>query len=127
MIELFDHFSPHALLVPAVAGGGIRRRGILATRTIRTIVGEAVRRGIAVHVVGADSVKLAVGECRGQPVQNKNDIYREVLEHFPELTAAVPRPRTNIWQPESYQTPLFNAVAMYLAWSHLLSKRDSGA
>ena len=37
----------------------------------------------------------------------------------------VPKPRQKIWEPEQYFTPLFNTIAMYLAWEFRLSPLDS--
>jgi len=89
-------------------------------KTIRAIVREAVRRGIAVHVVSSDTVMKSFSQLSGEPARNKEDIHNAILDRFPELTVMVPQPREKIWEPEQYFTPLFNAVAMYLAWQHQL-------
>ena len=116
LIELLDEFSPHALLVPRISGAGTRRRSAHVAKTIRVIVREAVSRGIAVHVVSNDTVRRSFSQSDGTPARNLQDIHDSILERFPELTVMVPQPRLKIWEPERYFTPLFNAVAMYLAW-----------
>lgn len=121
LIELLDDFSPHALLVPRISGDGTRRRSALVAKTIRAVVREAVRRGIAVHVVSSDSIRTTFRQPDGTPALNRQQIHDAILEEFPELTVMVPPPRLKIWEPEQYFTPLFTAVAMYLAWRHQLS------
>ncbi len=120
LIELLDHSSPHALLVPRISGDRSRPRSPQVAKTIRAVVKEAVNRGIAVHVVSGDAVGNSFSRIIGGPA-NKEDIHIAILDRFPELTAMVPRARVNIWEPEQYYTPLFHAVAMYLAWSDQLS------
>jgi hypothetical protein len=124
LIELLDQFSPHALLVPMVKGAGTRRRSANVAKAIRGVVREAVRRGIAVHVVSNDTVKTSFVQPNGTPARNRQDIHDSILEEFPELTVMVPRPRLKIWESEQYFTPLFNAIAMYLAWQSQLSRPD---
>lgn len=114
--ELLDQCSPHALLVPKISSAGTRRRSPQVARTIRIIVREAVGRGIAVHVVGADAVRNAFRQPDGTPAKNRQQIHMAILKQFPELTLMVPEPRLKIWEPEQYFTPLFSTVAMYLAW-----------
>ena len=121
LIELLDQFSPHALLVPRISEAGTRRRSPCVGKIIRAIVREAVGRGIAVHVLSGDTVKKSFRQLDGTPARNRQEIHESILERFPELTVMVPKPRLKIWQPEQYFTPLFNAVAMYLAWHHQLS------
>ena len=120
LVDLLDHLSPHALLVPRISGGGTRRRSGQVARTIRTIVREAIRRGIAVHVVSHDAVKGTFSQVDGSPAKNVQDNHNAILERFPELTVMAPKPRVRIWDSEQYFTPLFKAVAMYVAWHHLL-------
>jgi hypothetical protein len=93
-------------------------------KVIRAVVREAVRRGIAVHVVSNDTVKSSFTQPNGAPARNLQDIHDSILDQFPELTVMVPRPRLKIWEPEQYFTPLFNAIAMYLAWQGQLSGLD---
>jgi len=112
--------SPHALLVPRISGGGTRRRSAHVARTIRTVVQEAIRRGIAVHVVSHDEVKRTFSQVDGSPARNVQAIHDAILERFPELTVMAPKPRVRIWDSEQYFTPMFNAIAMYVAWHHLL-------
>lgn len=121
LIDLLDDFSPHALLVPRVSGAGTRRRSSHVAKTIRAIVREAVRRGIAVHVVSNDTIRRSFSQADGTPPRNLQDIHDSILERFPELTMMAPRPRVKIWESERYFTPLFNAIAMYLAWHKQLS------
>jgi hypothetical protein len=112
--------SPHAIVVPRIRGGGVRSRGADSARFIRTIVKEAVGRGVAVHVISSDSVIRSVSAFCPDIVRNKEDLHRFILDRFPELTAMAPTPRKMIWEPEAYYTPLFNAVAMYIAFAHRL-------
>ena len=118
LVELLDDFCPHALLVPRIKGAGTRRRSPQVAKAIRGVVGEAVRRGIAVHVVSNDILKKSFRQPNGAPARNLQDIHDAVLDQFPELTVMVPRPRLKIYESERYFTPLFNAVAMYLAWQN---------
>lgn len=116
LVELLDECDPHALLIPDVRSAGARRRGSHATRAIKALAREALGRGIAVHVVRSDDVKKSFRQADGSPVKNRDEIHALVVERFPELKTLVPRPRGNVWEPERHNTPLFNAVAMYLAW-----------
>jgi hypothetical protein len=124
LIELLDDLSPHALLVPKISGAGTRRRSAFVAKTIRAVVREAVQRGIAVHVVSSDTIRTSFRQPDGTPARNQQDINDSILELFPELTVMVPTPRLKIWESEHYFTPLFNAVAMYLAWSQQLSSAE---
>ncbi|MDO8496161.1 MAG: hypothetical protein Q7S43_01770 [bacterium] len=124
LIELLDDLSPHALLVPRISGAGTRRRSAHVAKTIRVIVREAVSRGIAVHVVSNDTVRRSFSQPDGTPARNLQDIHDSILDRFPELTVMVPQPRLKIWEPERYFTPLFNAVAMYLAWHDQVWSED---
>ena len=119
--DLLDLHAPHALLIPRIAGAGSRRRSKHSAAAIRGVVRAALERGIAVHVVGTDTVKDALSQLNASPIRNNQEINELVLGHFPELTMMVPAPREKIWQPEQYFAPLFNTVAMYLAWEHRLS------
>lgn len=121
LIQLLDQFSPHALLVPRISDAGTRRRSRHVGKVIRAIVREAVSRGIAVHVLSGDTIKKSFTQTNGAPARNGQEIHKAILKRFPELTVMVPKPRLKIWDPEQYFTPLFNAVAMYLAWHHQLS------
>jgi hypothetical protein len=125
LTDLLDHYSPHAVLVPRISGAGTRRRSPAVAKAIRATVREALKRGIAVHVISDDSVKKAFGESDAIPARNKQEIHEAILEQFPELTMMVPKPRQKIWEPEQYFTPLFNTIAMYLAWEFQLSPMDS--
>jgi len=124
LIALLDKCSPHALLVPRISGAGTRRRSAHVAKTIRGVAREALQRGIAVHVLSNDTVKKSFRQPDGTPARNERDIHLSILDRFPELTVMVPRPRLKIWEPEQYFTPLFNAVAMYLAWHHQLSNAE---
>ena len=76
------------------------------------------------HVVSNDTIKRSFRRADGTPAKNAKDIHNAILDRFPELTVMVPKPRLRIWDPEQYFTPLFNAVAMYLAWHDQLSAAD---
>jgi len=127
VIELLDHYAPHALLVPRIKDAGARRRSSQVARVIRTVVREALHRGIAVHVMSGDTVKKSFEQRTGEPAGNKEDIHKWILEQFQELTVMVPAPRLKAWEPEQYFTPLFNTVAMYLAWEALPSPMEKRA
>jgi len=116
LIGLLDRFAPHALIMPKTRGGGARTRSAHVQRVLRILAREALARGIAVHVVSSDTVKNSLTGPTGAPIGNVQDTAAAVLQRFPELTLIMPRPREKIWQPESYSMPLFQAVAMYLAW-----------
>jgi hypothetical protein len=121
LIELLDNSDPHALLIPRLKGGGTRARSADVAKAVRALVREAVRRGIAVHIVSHDTVRKTFVRPNGSSARSWEDVCREVATQFPELTVMVPKPRLKIWQPEEYFTPLFNAVAMYIAWRRRLS------
>lgn len=112
-MEILDACDPHALLIPDVRSAGARRRGSHATQAIK-----ALARGIAVHVVRSDDVKKFFRQANGMPARNRNEIHRLVIERFPELQTMSPRPRSKLWESERHNTPLFHAVAMYLAWQN---------
>lgn len=116
LIEILDACDPHALLIPDVRSAGARRRGSHATRAIKALAREALARGIAVHVVRSDDVKKFFRHADGTPAQNRNEIHRLIIGRFPELETMSPQPRSKLWESERHNTPLFHAVAMYLAW-----------
>lgn len=116
LVALLDECDPHALLIPDVRSAGARRRGSHATQAIKTLAREALARGIAVHVVRSDDVKKFFRQADGTPVKNRDEIHALLVERFPELKTMVPSPRGKLWETERHNTPLFNAVAMYLAW-----------
>lgn len=120
--SLLDDVAPHALLVPKVSGGGTRARSRQVRRVLRSVAREAVRRGIAVHGLSAAEVKSVLRLPNGGLVKNRRDVDELVLDRFPELTTLVPEPRLHPWQPEEYFAPLFNTVAMYMAWMCRLAK-----
>jgi hypothetical protein len=124
LVELLDHFSPHALLVPRVAGDGGRSRSPRVAQMIRGTVREAVKRGIAVHVVSSSAIQLAFCQAGMEAPTKKDEIHNAILDRFPELTTMVPKARLKIWEPEDYFTPLFNAVAMYVAWDNQLVRME---
>jgi len=75
-------------------------------------------------VLSADTVKRAFRKSDATPARNKRDIHDAILEQFPELTMMVPTPRAKIYEPEEYFTPMFNTIAMYLAWEASPSPMD---
>ena len=116
LIAVLDQCSPHALLVPNARSVGARQRSVLGRRVISAVVREALNRGIAVHVVSSHAVKTAFVDPDGQPAQNRDAIHEAIVRRFPELMTMVPDPREKAWESERHYTPLFNTVAMYLAW-----------
>ena len=114
LVGLLDRFSPAVVLVPSVQ---VRRwrRSSLVKSAIDALTVEAVQRGIAVYAFADADVKRRIGQASGMPMPNKDAINAVIVRRFPELAAAVPKAR-RLWDPERYYTPLFNAVAMYLAW-----------
>ena len=66
--------------------------------------------------MSTDEIRKAFHQENGKAARNKEDIHREILQRFPELRTMLPRPRNKAWASERYYTPLFNTVAMYLAW-----------
>jgi len=118
LVEILDACDPHALLIPDVRSAGARRRGSHATQAIKALAREALARGIAVHVVRSDDVKKFFRQADGMPARNRNEIHRLVIGRFPELQTMLPRPRSKLWESERHNTPLFHAVAMYLAWQN---------
>lgn len=75
-------------------------------------------------MVSNDTVRRSFSQPDGTPARNLQDIHDSILDRFPELTVMVPQPRLKIWEPERYFTPLFNAVAMYLAWHDQVWSED---
>lgn len=85
-------------------------------QAVKALAREALARGVAVHVVRSDDVKQFFRQTDGTQVKNRDEIHALLAERFPELKTMVPRPRGKLWETERHNTPLFNAVAMYLAW-----------
>lgn len=116
LLEILDECDPHGLLIPDVRSAGARRRGSHASQAIKALAREALSRGIAVHVVRSDDVKKFFRRVDGMPARNRDEIHALILERFPELATMLPKPRTKPWHSEQHNTPLFNTVAMYMAW-----------
>ena len=116
LTQILDECDPHALLIPDVRSAGARRRGSHATLAVKALAREALSRGIAVHVVRSDDVKTFFRHPDGSPVKNRDNIHTLISQQFPELQTMLPAPRMKAWESERHNTPLFNAVAMYLAW-----------
>lgn len=116
LVQALDKFNPHAILIPETKPIGARRRSQYATGAIKALMREALKRGIAVHVINSETVKNSFKQSNGDPAKNKEHIHKSIVERFPELTVMMPRPRLGVFEPERYYTPLFNAVAMYIAW-----------
>jgi short-subunit dehydrogenase len=110
-------------LVPETRPVGARRRSPHVAEAIEAIVAEAHRRGIAVHVLNGEQVKTALNDSEDK-AKNKQDIQHRVVERFPEMLTMIPRPRRKAWEPEQYYEPLFNTVAMFLAWRQMPSPME---
>lgn len=124
LIHQLDRFQVHAVLVPETRPKGSRRRGSEAAKAITAVTREALARGCAVHVLSTKDVKDELRLPNGKPARNLADVNRAVLERFPEMVTRLPRPRLKPWDPERYSTPLFGAVARYVAWERQLSPMD---
>lgn len=116
LVELLDDCDPHGLLIPDVRSAGSRRRGSHATQAVKVLAREALARGVAVHVVRSDDVKKCFRRADGTQVKNRDEIHKLLVERFPELKTMVPRARVKLWETEQHNTPLFNTIAMYMAW-----------
>lgn len=123
LVTLLDSYGPHALLVPEVRPVGTRARSAMSRLVVRALTREAEKRGIAVHVVSKTEMKEWLTTPTGNPARNSRELNREVLKEYPELVAVLPLPRSRIWEPEQYFTPLFNVVAMYMTWARTMSQR----
>ncbi len=121
---LLDYYTPHAILFPEIKTTGTRPRSDKSADVLQALRREANKRGSAVHVLSNVDVKKWLVKPDGTAPKNQRDINREVIRRYPELVAAVPRPRTKPWHEEQHFTPLFNAVAMYLAFERQPSRND---
>jgi len=124
LVRLLDSYRPHALLVPEIKAVGTRGRSASSRLVIRTLTREAAKRGIAVHVISKTEMKAWLTTPTGNPARNSREVNREVLKEYPELVAVLPLPRSRIWEPEQYFTPLFNVVAMYMTWARIMSRKE---
>ena len=123
-MAVLDQCAPHALLVPETRAVGVRHRSELGRRIIGAVVREARSRGIAVHVISSEAVKKAFIAPDGHVAKNRDAIHEATIKRFPELMTMVPDPRSKAWESERHYTPLFNAVAMYLAWQGQTTMTD---
>jgi hypothetical protein len=124
LIRLLDDLKPHALLVPEVEAIGARRRSSSTADSVTAIVAEAHLKGIAVHVLNSQTIKTLLKSKDGLEARNKCDVNERVAEEFPEMTPMLPKARTKAFQPEEYFEPLFNTVAMFLAWREMPSPME---
>ena len=118
LVQVLDQYAPHAILVPEVKPVGARHRSQFGGQVIEALTKEATKRGIAVHVVASKTVKEAFRDWDGKSVRDRDTLFRMLVQRVPELLSMLPDPREKPWTPEGYFTPLFNAVAMYLAWEY---------
>ncbi len=114
VVRMLDEYSPSVLIVPRIGPDGIRRSQN-ASEIIRAISKEAVRRGITVQMLTTKEVKGRLAAKFGVVPTNKVAIRRILVEQYPALEARGLRARRR-WDTEQYNTPLFDAVAMYCAW-----------
>lgn len=122
LVSLLDSYGPHALLVPETRAVGTRARSAKSRLVIRALTREAAKRGIAIHVLNSSDIKAWLKTPSGEQARNSRQVNREVLREYPELVSVLPLPRSKVWDPERYFTPLFNTVAMYVAWNRMLSE-----
>jgi hypothetical protein len=92
LVALLDDVKPHALLVPEINAVGTRRRSQHVTDIVVAVMREAEKRGIAVHVVSVNTIRECLLDKEHNPIRNKRDIHRCILEEYPEMRAALPRP-----------------------------------
>ena len=124
LIQVLDRCAPHAIVLPGARPVGARHRSKFGRQVMAAVAKEALKRGIAVHVLSTKTVKEAFREPNGQRVRDKAAMFRMVIKRLPELLSMLPDPREQAWKPEEYFTPLFNAAAMYLAWECQPSPAD---
>ena len=124
LIQVLDRCAPHAILVPDTRPVGARHRSQFGRQVIAAVVKEATRRGTAVHILSGRTVKEAFRDSDGKQPGNRAVMFRGLIKRLPELLSMLPDPREHAWKPEQYFTPLFNAVAMYLAWEYQPSPAD---
>jgi hypothetical protein len=124
LVRLLDSLNPHALIVPDIASVGGRRRSSNVAEVIRSVTAHATQRGISVHVINTLEIKRLLTDAGGRKAKNKCDVHRRIVEQYPEMLAVMPRPRLKAWEPERYFEPLFNTIAMYLAWLRKPSPMD---
>lgn len=121
---LLDYYDPHAVLFPDIKATGTRSRSDKTGEILQALKRHVAKRGGAVHVLSNTDVKKWVVKPDGTAPENQREINREVLRRYPELVAVVPRPRSKPWHEEQHFTPLFNAVAMYLAFERQPTPND---
>jgi hypothetical protein len=119
LIQCLDTYNPHGVLVPEAEAVGTRERSNASRRIVQAVSREAARRGMAVHRISRADI-YAWMMWNGRKTRNPDEISREVIRRYPELTAMLPAPRT-VWEPEQHFKPLFNVAAMYVAWVRKLS------
>jgi hypothetical protein len=112
---MLDRYAPETLLLPLAGFEGVRRSDHVI-EVLAAIQSEAVRRGIQVHRLDPTTVRNGLALRFGTLPSNKTAIRDLLIQQYPQLSARSLRPRKP-WQPEQYNTPLFDAIAMFLAWS----------
>jgi hypothetical protein len=121
VIHLLDKVRPHALLIPKVGLGGVRRSDKVI-EVLRALAAEAGRRDVPVYRFSNRDVKLAFRCNDGRPAKNKAVINQVIVERYEELRTSMPKVRRP-YHPEQYFTPLFSAVALFWAWQDLIERQ----
>jgi hypothetical protein len=116
LISLLDGQHPSVLVVPRVGTGGFRRSRHVVS-ALDALVREARKRDIPVVSVTPEQLRASFTATTGKPRPSEAPMNRSVIDRYPELTSSLPRQR-RLWDPEDYFTPMFRAVAMYVAWRH---------
>lgn len=120
VIRMLDRYEPTTLLIPDTGAGGVRRSANVRL-VIEAVSQEARNRGIDVVAVGEKQVKQTFETARRGSARSMHRIGELIAEWFPELGPQRPKAR-RVWDSESHATPLFAAIARWVAWRGLPPK-----
>ena len=116
--SLFASFRPAVLVLRKIAPRGKRNQP--RTREVLRLLRRTAKRS-SVHTAFVDERKMK-NYFRRQGQQTRYQVASSLAIAFPELLWKLP-PRRKAWQPEHWKMPIFDAVA--LAVAYIASKTDS--
>lgn len=120
LAQLITTYQPDYLVVERVHSTGSRRCERIKKLLSRLVLLGA-EMGVRVRRVSKSEVKEAFAP---HGAETKNQIALEIGRQFPELAPKVP-PYRKPWMSEDYQMPVFDAVAMAVAFNTPLFRHDA--